>query len=1037
MDLPQSVAATPPARRVLTGLVLLAAVATAFGCGVDLNRGTWHWPRVGRLGSTSSTVIPQPATVTPQPAVVTPQPAPVRPAATNPSPSKNQAAPPVTTQASLPVQPAPAAAQPRVVLPPRAPLPPPNYADWDQNFVVHWNTHLGAGGAELPQVARAPRAVPQEHWFTRLEGVYFPPANEEGGEEIVFIGSYDPTRTVPLDPEDLLDAFAVAYRTWWLGEQRGVSFEPQPGNFKAPHEVKFFGGIGGSEVGMVAFESDRLMKCLSLGRENQLDQPFTCSVPGYLNKFALLRRFPGKNSSQHRFWFEPNQPQAAESADRRLVLAESLLQVLAKDETSGHDAPADQASQAFASHLTNNFDAYAVDPVLKDTFSRLHAYTVLFAVTGKLRGAAKPTDAASPANPFVPGWLTANHRVRQVATPATTPAIEHSETDSRGTQTITGGVRMDADKPQAWPASPTDSAHRDLSKEMLAAPRARYWRWTTGKKSYGAVRLGRISDFKAWHTDLSAPTFALVRETIPADGKPGELGRNWQLRMPRLRFSPEKATLSDKQGKKVQWPATVRIEDGFGAVHYLLPGGKQVQPDGTEIECFLSRDGQRTLLPSKEGFFFCEGKFAYLNQNGVWSFGPVDAKARLVRFARDPNDKGYEYSAEAKYRAESMESPTAPAIQYGYEDSRLKTISVDSRLVVSFQYASADQRISRAELADKSAARNYRYTSDQTLTHVFDDQSARLVYRYDADNGRLIALEAPLREPAPLTAQLAVQDSNRARSEVRGARLSNIRQVEVKVGDNRKLEIMSDSNKLPDDLLSVDRDSRSNEDLKQQLQQQIQLIVPEQAKVILVSGGVAERHQLAEILAAVRDNEAVVATENFLTAANKFADDVPKLNNLVQVIFNENLVEAKEKELQQQLRALAEAQNNPDAKVVLIVAHRGPAFLERLQQLRSQKRLEGKCVILLTCRSKEPISDAVLVEEMLRNGGAITVSRSPVEINQLKMPEAVEKLLQQIQQLPTEATPAEILKAIDKARMPGVELLHQAHQAPVELRHYI
>ncbi len=995
----------------------LALFATFLGCSNDSPRGKWHLPQPRPVSNTSSSITPQPAVLRPAANSAGASPSPV--AAKNPF-------------------------EPRKLPVAKLPRSPANFADWNQNKVVQWKTDLGEGGLELPLVAESTRQIPAEHRFTRVLGIYLPPESED----IVFIGTYDPARP-QLDPEDLLDALAVAYRTWWQGEQRAVSIDPPPPpkTFANPHNVRFFGGIGGTNVGFVAFESDRLMKCLSLGADNITKQPFTCNVAGFQNKFALLRKFPGTGNSQHRFWFEPKSPRAAEAGGRRLIVAESTLRVQTKDESSGKDVAADQASQAFADQLTDHFDAYAADDNL-EVFSRMHAHAVLFAIAGKLQGEAAEkagSNAPSNRNPHLPSWLAAGHAVRKVNILPTTPALSRTEAGStlRSLQTITGGVRLDADHPAAWVNSPAEAIFSELQEQMSKAPQSRYWRWNARAQSYGAVRLGKNAELKAWHQDFTTPHVQLIRETVSPSGPfASELGSAWKLRLPRLQFSQETSQTTDN----VVWPAYARVENGLGETVILSqPGSMRVQ-GGTVTNTLTSRDGRRGALFFKNGIVYYEGDVQLQEQNGL-AIMPAGTGSRAIFFGRDAADTASALSAEAKYRAERVQTFAAATVEYAYDQSRLKTIAVSptaggaTQTILSFQH-DAQGRISEA-VSNSGETRFYRYGAEGELLHVFDKLGQRLSYRYDIDTSNLVALGARLSGQMPDLAQIAIENESPTRAEVRSA--------------SPRLQLMEAfANRSPQQLISVDggehstipnledRHGLSSQEVDQLYKVPLKKMMKNEAEVILVSGDIDTRHQLAAVVAEIDPQKVVVATQNPLAAAPKLADDgtAPQLNNRLKLISAEEwfdkdaTIKGSATPLRPVMRSLIDQLNDSKADIVLVAGHRDEPLLAGLTQVRNEGGIAGKCVILLTCSTRSPKSDAGLVEEIIENNAVLTVSRSPRLLNQQELPEIIEKIRAGLQQLEPQVSPSDILRAINQALqgIEGVELHHQARTRSKESR---
>jgi hypothetical protein len=131
-----------------------------------------------------------------------------------------------------------------------------------------------------------------------------------------------------------------------------------------------------THFGWVMFEADRLMKCLSLGRDNRTTAPVTSRVPGYLDAIDLSFKFENQlpQRIQTRFWFNPKQIVVEPSADGRsmeLKKAEMQLSTETMFASSGQLESTPDA-EYFARWFTENYDAIANEQVTKDDTGKPH-----------------------------------------------------------------------------------------------------------------------------------------------------------------------------------------------------------------------------------------------------------------------------------------------------------------------------------------------------------------------------------------------------------------------------------------------------------------------------------------------------------------------------------------------------------------------------------------------------------------------------------------------------------------------------------------
>ena len=86
-----------------------------------------------------------------------------------------------------------------------------------------------------------------------------------------------------MELDDLSVAVSSVYGLHKAAQDPGVSIGTEPSGIPGQMKVRYDGETFNTKFGLVMFDSDRLLKCLSLGKDNITSQAVTSSVPGYQN----------------------------------------------------------------------------------------------------------------------------------------------------------------------------------------------------------------------------------------------------------------------------------------------------------------------------------------------------------------------------------------------------------------------------------------------------------------------------------------------------------------------------------------------------------------------------------------------------------------------------------------------------------------------------------------------------------------------------------------------------------------------------------
>ena len=86
-----------------------------------------------------------------------------------------------------------------------------------------------------------------------------------------------------MELDDLSVAVSSVYGLHKAAQDPGVSIGTEPSGIPGQMKVRYDGETFNTKFGLVMFDSDRLLKCLTMGKDNITSQAVTSSVPGYQN----------------------------------------------------------------------------------------------------------------------------------------------------------------------------------------------------------------------------------------------------------------------------------------------------------------------------------------------------------------------------------------------------------------------------------------------------------------------------------------------------------------------------------------------------------------------------------------------------------------------------------------------------------------------------------------------------------------------------------------------------------------------------------
>jgi hypothetical protein len=609
---------------------------------------------------------------------------------------------------------------------------------------LSWTTPLGEGGVTIPPQSEESAGGGASTTFSRLVAVVFPAE----GRDVLFVGKAEPGKP-PLDTQELLDAFVLACRARRLGQSPGVTIDPTAEQLTRGvveddrMDVRYFGGLEGSLFGWVTFEADRLMKCLSFGRDNITKKPFGCQVPGYRNEMDLLEAVGGKREqskgkeSWHRFWIEMLESRVSISKSGRVFMPDVRLGIKTEymvprgGKLESGNCPPDPAAKAFADHMTQSYAAYAEEfPV----YRKLQTFAQLTSVAEAIQPAKGQTTSSNGQQPlFDLQWVMNDCPTTPFKTPTITPATVISRTnqvqrgDTRFTRIreLSGGVTLK-------PLNTTRTADRQadaLERAVFAKPaeqRGRDWMASLPDGEY-RVASRRLSprELRLWQTDLRVGPVAVTRQySASTTAGPASFGRRWQFQQPRLRVATTKITLKD--GRRVA--EAVYMEDAQGKRIVLDQHVTLTMPGEGPTSGFSTRDDAKSLFCYDNLWILTEGDVRFVAEKRGADKFRISSGGRVSLFSSDESHQVLFTKTERDL------------VAYTYERGKLAKLSDGKGNSISLTH-DAQGRCAKLSGSDGKEI-NYIYDSNGNLVSASDGRGHSITYRSNTFTGEPQAIRA-------------------------------------------------------------------------------------------------------------------------------------------------------------------------------------------------------------------------------------------------------------------------------------------------------
>ncbi|MFA7060099.1 MAG: hypothetical protein WC156_04700, partial [Pedobacter sp.] len=536
--------------------------------------------------------------------------------------------------------------------------------------------------------------------ITDVSGATF----DEATGQIILYGK-NPVSLPAMKLDDLSVAVRSVYGYGGIAPQDpGVSIGTETSTIPGQMKVRYDGQTFNTGFGYTMFESDRLLKGYTLGKDNISGATVTSTVPGYVNLLDRYRNagwnsIPGSDFT-NRMWFVPKDVSLIKSTDNSSMLFSNVSMQLLTETKFKNNTPADTVAEAFASHFTLHYDDFAIEKPILGELKRLGKIT---AVVKWIMDNNIPFDLS-----FFDNYTPAYDSRTPSYTPSTTVSKTWSEYGIIRTLTMTGGVQYLLD---ASNFSSAQGASADQAQTAALAARPGEgnfnWSFSSGGQSYQAIaqsmsRARKDGNIKRTEIDMMFPVqgknpLILFRYYNSFNDKSTGFGFGWETSPYKLRFPATKQTFTFNNGSITvsAYPQIYISEKGKEYLYELSLGGLDALKNPV-----YARDGGKDYLKAEGGGFVL-----YKMNQGTVTFDSAG------KFTRITDSNGI-------------------YINYAYSGSNLVSITHQSGRSITINYTSG--KITSA-VGPGGKTITYTYNANGNLETAKNEENEAITYQYDAD----------------------------------------------------------------------------------------------------------------------------------------------------------------------------------------------------------------------------------------------------------------------------------------------------------------
>lgn len=572
-------------------------------------------------------------------------------------------------------------------------------------------------------------------------------------------------------PQMKLDDLAVAVRSVYgyggkSPQDPGVSIGTEPSTIPGQMKVRFDGQTFNTGFGYTMFDADRLLKTLTIGKDNITGAPVTSSVSDYMSlpdrfRIAGSNSIPGDNFTT-RFWFVPKDISLIQSTDNSSMLFNTATMKVLTESKFKNNVTADAVSEAFASHFTQYYDDFAAERPILNELKRLGKIT---AVVKWIKDNNIPFDLSFFDN-YTPEYdnRTPNY------TPSTTVNQTWLESGIINSLTVTGGVHYLLDASN-FTCSQGTAADLTQNVALTARPNEGNFTWgfSSGGDSYQAVahsmsRSRKDGNVKRTEIDMLFPVqgknpLILFRYYNSFNDKSSGFGLGWETSPYKLRFPATKMSFTF-DGQSVTVSAHYQIfvnEKGKEQLFTLIGLDALNNP-------VYAREGGNDFLKAENGVFVLymknqgtvtfdsDGKFTRITDSNGISINYTYAGNNLVGITHQdgrsitlnytsgkvtsavgPGGKTITYTYNATGDLETAKNEENEAVTYQYDSNRRLNNVIDARGNAVFQASFDDYNRATGQTFGNTANYTKNFNLAARMSTITDPNNVGYTQIFDAD----------------------------------------------------------------------------------------------------------------------------------------------------------------------------------------------------------------------------------------------------------------------------------------------------------------
>jgi len=531
---------------------------------------------------------------------------------------------------------------------------------------------------------------------------------------------------------------------------------------------KYGGRVDGTKLGWVMYEADRVMKCLSVGKDDLTGATYSSAnvnVPGYQNLIERAQ-VSGSTGGNVRMWFVPNDMTLQRYVDPstgRATIAFQNSTVALLTESYLQGLPQDPDASAFATHFQQHYDSFAalnfpVEDPTDPTGTRIINVPIFALLKQAMQAVSLARFFRDNGIPLDLWWLN-SWQPPKAYSPKSIPTAYNEINNGSGWYLIYGGVQIQ--KPNSYVPSPTAQSIGEAIAAARPADPAKptedlplqSWSAGTAAGQMNAVAASFTHDHQDGNVNLAHRDFSFASPGELRLGftrycqsswlGTGNLGPGWRDTRYVLQFSnpswyDQNHLMTDTAGHSIATDANfdTRLRSGTIRLVDLATGSLTDFQSSLSLSYGMNSLGNPTVLinglngsnlptftpgPHASGATLgqtTDGKFGYfvtLSDGSVLNF---DSSGNLL-MTTDRHNYSHSYTYDANGFLTKITDAAAQVISLAYNaDSTLASATGPNGVGATYHYDASGRLISVVDNLSSAVLAQYTYNSENQLIDV-------------------------------------------------------------------------------------------------------------------------------------------------------------------------------------------------------------------------------------------------------------------------------------------------------------------------------